>query len=189
MRGPRVAVDAAVLAAVVRIDRLRERDVRRVVARDDRARLLDRHRGLQRRQRVVVGGVAERSGAGPRPGFLVRDVFAGRAQREVGWRKGGRAPAVVDPLARLPAEAVLRIERGAAAVDRPRWCRARRFGRGSGIMARGHGGGRRLHGRGAGKPGGQSYAAPLSRGGPALRIAAHRHDRPRRQPAPPRERR
>src|ERR1700687_5801409 len=35
---PRQAVDAAVLAAAIRIDRLLERNVRRVVARDDRAR-------------------------------------------------------------------------------------------------------------------------------------------------------
>jgi hypothetical protein len=44
VRRPRIAVDAAVLAALVRVDRLRERNVRRLVARDDRARILNRDR-------------------------------------------------------------------------------------------------------------------------------------------------
>src|SRR5450755_3445410 len=38
MRGPRVAIDAAVFAAAVGIDRLREWYVRRIVVRDDAAR-------------------------------------------------------------------------------------------------------------------------------------------------------
>src|SRR5437879_2261495 len=42
----RVAVDAAVLASLIGIDRLRERKVGRVVARDDRARPLQRHHRL-----------------------------------------------------------------------------------------------------------------------------------------------
>src|SRR6185503_20897865 len=42
---PRIAVDAAVLAAPVGIDRLFERDVRGIVARDDRAGALFRYRG------------------------------------------------------------------------------------------------------------------------------------------------
>ncbi len=45
----RVAVDAAMLAALVRVDRLRERNVGRGVAADDRPRRLDRDRGLERR--------------------------------------------------------------------------------------------------------------------------------------------
>ena len=58
VRRPRVAVDAAVLAALVRIDRLRERDVGRIVARDDRARALDRHGRAELGRRVVVAGSA-----------------------------------------------------------------------------------------------------------------------------------
>ena len=50
VRRPREAIDAAVLAAAIGIDRAVERDVRRVVARDDLARRVDRHRGLERRQ-------------------------------------------------------------------------------------------------------------------------------------------
>src|SRR5450755_2656991 len=38
MRGPRVAIDTTVLAAAVGIDRLRERDIGRIVARDNAAR-------------------------------------------------------------------------------------------------------------------------------------------------------
>ena len=49
VRRPCIAVDAAVLATLVGIDRAVEADVGRVVARDDRARLLDRHRGGERR--------------------------------------------------------------------------------------------------------------------------------------------
>src|SRR5258706_6962892 len=68
MARPRVAVDAAVLASPVGIDRLREADVRRVVARDDRARALDRDLRLERhafsfrvlflRRPAVVEGLA-----------------------------------------------------------------------------------------------------------------------------------
>ncbi len=54
VRRPRVAVDAAVLAALVRVDRLAERNVGRIVARDDRARGLDTHDRLRRRRRNVV---------------------------------------------------------------------------------------------------------------------------------------
>ena len=58
MRRPGIAVDAAVLAAAVRVEAVRERDVRAVVGRDDRARpvaeVLGRHRTARRvvRQRV-----------------------------------------------------------------------------------------------------------------------------------------
>ena len=41
MARPRVAIDAAVLAAAIRVDRAVEADIRRVVARDDRARRVD----------------------------------------------------------------------------------------------------------------------------------------------------
>ena len=81
VRRPREAVDAAVLAALVGIDRLVERDVRRIVVRDDRARTAGSSRsscsggsGSSRRVRVVV------------------------------------VPAVVDRLARVAAEAVRGVE-------------------------------------------------------------------------------
>ena len=61
-----VAVDAAVLAAAIGIDRLREADVGRVVARDDRARALLGHAGLQ------LGGVP----------FLGRPAVVERLARE-----------------------------------------------------------------------------------------------------------
>ena len=47
---PRVAIDAAVLAAAIGIDRAVEADIRRLVPADDLARLLDLHMGLERRQ-------------------------------------------------------------------------------------------------------------------------------------------
>ena len=47
---PRETIDAAVLAAAIRIDRTVEGNVRRIVAGDDLARRIDRHRGLERRQ-------------------------------------------------------------------------------------------------------------------------------------------
>src|SRR5712692_1762951 len=50
-----VAVDAAVLAAAVRVDRLLEADVGRVVARDDRARALLGDRGLERALVLLLG--------------------------------------------------------------------------------------------------------------------------------------
>src|SRR5690606_17395782 len=49
----RVAIDAAVLAAAVRVDRLRDGQVRRVVAAYVRARRLGLHVRLERRQRLV----------------------------------------------------------------------------------------------------------------------------------------
>ena len=55
MRGPREAVDAAVLAAAVRVYRLRERDVRRTVAADDAARAFVGNRGRRLRRAVEVG--------------------------------------------------------------------------------------------------------------------------------------
>ena len=75
MRRPRVAVDAAVLAALVRIDRLRERDVGRIVARDDRARALDRRpscgawrAALGRRARAAAAPSRRRPPRAPRAG-------------------------------------------------------------------------------------------------------------------------
>ena len=59
VRRPCIAIDAAVLAALVWIDRLRERDVGRRVGRDDRAGALDRDRRPQR-WRCVVAGVRRR---------------------------------------------------------------------------------------------------------------------------------
>ncbi len=50
MGWPREAVDTAVLAAAIRVDRAIETDVRRVVAGDDLARGIGRDRGLERRQ-------------------------------------------------------------------------------------------------------------------------------------------
>jgi hypothetical protein len=50
MRRPRKAVDAAVLAAAIRIDRAVEGNVGRVVAGDDLAGGVDRYRGLEWRQ-------------------------------------------------------------------------------------------------------------------------------------------
>ena len=47
---PREAVDAAMLAAAIGIDRAVEADIGRVVAGDDLARGIERHRGLERRQ-------------------------------------------------------------------------------------------------------------------------------------------
>ncbi len=52
VRRPREAIDAAVLAAAIGIDRTVERNVGRVVAGDDLAGGVDRHRGLERRQFV-----------------------------------------------------------------------------------------------------------------------------------------
>src|SRR5258708_15006691 len=52
MGWPRKTVDAAMLAAPVRVDRTVEADIGRVVAGNDLAGGIDRHRGLERRQFV-----------------------------------------------------------------------------------------------------------------------------------------
>src|SRR4029450_14021893 len=52
MRRPREAIDAAMLTAAIGIDRTVEPDVGRVVAGDDLARGIERHRRLERRQVV-----------------------------------------------------------------------------------------------------------------------------------------
>ena len=54
MARPRVAIDAAVLAAAVRIDRAVEADIRRVVAGDDRPRRIH-GQGRGQRRRLFVG--------------------------------------------------------------------------------------------------------------------------------------
>src|SRR5713226_6035432 len=58
MARARVAVDAAVLAAAVRVDRLLEADVGRVVARDNRARALLGDRGLEQARVLLLGSPA-----------------------------------------------------------------------------------------------------------------------------------
>src|SRR5690606_23816509 len=52
MARPRIAVDAAVLTAAVGVDRLRERKIGRVVARDDGSRGLGLDERLERGQRL-----------------------------------------------------------------------------------------------------------------------------------------
>jgi hypothetical protein len=49
MTRPSVAVNTSMLASPIRIDGLVERNVGRIVVRDDRAALLDTHRGPERR--------------------------------------------------------------------------------------------------------------------------------------------
>src|SRR6202022_2898148 len=51
---PRVAIDAAVLAAAIGVDRAVEADVRRVVSGDDRARRIDAE-GRPQRHRLFIG--------------------------------------------------------------------------------------------------------------------------------------
>ena len=78
---PREAIDAAMLAAAIGIDRAVEGDVGRLVAGDDLARGVDRHGGLERRQLfealpavvegdprdrlVAAGGIRQRAAAAP----------------------------------------------------------------------------------------------------------------------------
>ena len=87
---PRIAIHAAMLATVVRVDRLVERNVRRLVARNDRL------------------GQLRRDG-GDRCGRLVFATHLGIFQA---------APAVVDLLARMRVEAHQRRELRAAALER-----------------------------------------------------------------------
>ena len=61
MGRPREAVDAAMLAAPVGVDRAVEADIGRIVAGDDLARGIDRDRGLERRQFIeALPAVVER---------------------------------------------------------------------------------------------------------------------------------
>ncbi len=66
VRRPREAIDAAVLAAAIRIDRAIEGNVGRIVAGDDLAGGVDRHRGLKRRQLVQALPAVIESDAGQR---------------------------------------------------------------------------------------------------------------------------
>ena len=77
---PRKAVDAAMLAAPVGVDRTVEADIRRVVAGDDLARGIDRDSGLERRQFVeTLPAVVERNprfGLEPAAGIGLRAAAA-----------------------------------------------------------------------------------------------------------------
>src|SRR5690606_7022597 len=82
----RVAIDAAVLAAAVRVDRLRHRQLRRVVAAYDRARRLGLHDRLERRQRLIERApavVVARPGAGREAAFEIQRRAAPFARRLV----------------------------------------------------------------------------------------------------------
>ena len=57
VRRPRVAVDAAVLAAPVGVERLAEVDVRRVVRGDEAARFFPGHLGARQRRRLFVAAL------------------------------------------------------------------------------------------------------------------------------------
>ncbi len=50
----RITIDAAMLAAPIGVDRLVEGNVRRAVVADDRARMVERHMGLERWQFVRI---------------------------------------------------------------------------------------------------------------------------------------
>ena len=77
---PRKAVDAAMLATPVGVDRTVEADIRRIVAGDDLARGIDRDRGLERRQFVeALPAVVERDprfGLEPAAGVGLRAAAA-----------------------------------------------------------------------------------------------------------------
>ena len=98
----REAVDAAMLAAAIGVDRAVEADVGRVVSRDDGARPLDRHLGLERRRLFgqipavvealafdrLEAGMRVRDRAAPAPGLALRD--RPRLEAEAPRRLGGR---------------------------------------------------------------------------------------------------
>ena len=52
---PGIAIDAAVLAAAIRVDRAVKPDIRRVVAGDDRARRIDAELGFEPRRLALLG--------------------------------------------------------------------------------------------------------------------------------------
>src|ERR1041384_2909584 len=54
MRGPRETIDAAMLAAAIRVDRLAERNVRRSVAGADRSCRIAQHLGAQWRRLLII---------------------------------------------------------------------------------------------------------------------------------------
>src|ERR1700687_2273152 len=108
MGRPRETIDAAVLAAPIRVDRTVEADIGRIVAGDDLARGIDRDRGPERRQFVEAlpavvecnarfsleasTGVGLRATAAP-PLALDRDRQFGkrrRRTRRLGGRRGPR---------------------------------------------------------------------------------------------------
>src|SRR5581483_11464116 len=124
---PGVAIDAAVLAAAVGIDGLREADVGRVVVRNDRARALDGDARLElarvgflgrpavverfARRRLEAAG-NERAGAAQVEGFALR--VTGHGARALHWRHprilgqyciNEQYPAQRRPPGRLPGDA------------------------------------------------------------------------------------
>ena len=83
---PRKAVDAAMLAAPVGVDRTVEADVGRIVAGDDLARGIDRDRGLERRQFIEA-----------LPAVVERDArFGLEAAAVVGLRAAATPPLALD---------------------------------------------------------------------------------------------
>src|SRR5438105_5719603 len=87
MGRPREAVDAAMLAAPVRIDGTVEADIRRVVAGNDLARGIERDRCLERRQFVEA-----------LPAIVERDARLGpAAAAAVGLRAAAPPPLALDP--------------------------------------------------------------------------------------------
>ena len=111
----RETVNAAMLATLVRIDRLREADIGRVVAGDDRARRMNRDRGLASR-RIGIDLACD-------AGIVIRRF----------------CPAIVHGFAHLAAEAIGGIERGTAAFFR------RGAGRARNGLVRRAGGGAAVH--------------------------------------------
>ena len=84
MRRPGEAVNTAVLAAAIRIDRTIEGNVGRVVARNDPARRIERHVGLERRQVFQY-----------LPAVIERDA----RERLISSRRVGHSTAAAPPLA------------------------------------------------------------------------------------------
>ncbi|MNO97575.1 hypothetical protein D3C76_892890 [compost metagenome] len=84
MAGPRITVDAAVLAAAIGIDRAVEGNVRRLVAGDDGPGDLHPHLGGPGRRDFVLPVVIHRHGAGRR--IAVVRIAAGAT---AAWREGG----------------------------------------------------------------------------------------------------
>src|SRR5688572_14988212 len=83
MGRPGEAVDAAMLAAAIGIDRAIEADVRRLIAADDRLRVLHHHRGAERRRIVQLPSRVQ----------PVAVRLAGRQVEAVRGAIFGRAPA------------------------------------------------------------------------------------------------